>query len=274
MENPSLLPTYARVAVSDWGVLGNFIYQHTRWTKDLRTEGEDNADDRPALLTDQNLKDAFEGPYSGFFKQSAQMYATITRIRMAHILKSNDFIKEPKAQLGEDKDQAEKKELPDNLLQSHSIADLDHTQSYLGEMVNYHHDQWLHYLDHWYKCLLQLLTEQGLEFIEMEIDEFKLGDPICEVRERYIDLNIQIPGLQTMGSNFSEYLRLKLDMLVLNSLARRQLPHEQEHIDAMMATCRQYLADVATVEQDLLASQMKELIQVVGDMQFALEYVD
>jgi len=252
--------THAKVILSDWQVLATIVTKHSTLIKESTQEEESESEPGPQVLSQREIDDAFNGPMQAFFKQKITAHSAIARLRLHLTMNDDETFKEKRAKLpDEDK-------IPESILSSTSLSDLNKIGKELDQLTTEHHEQWEQCRDAWNKHILQRLSETGLSLSEIEIKEFQDPEPISELSDRFVSLNIALPKTHKADMDFSKYLTLKTDIAVQSALSRQHLPHEQSDIQRILKQLKSDFNAIRKQEQQILSEQKAATNQAVANI--------
>ena len=172
----------------------------------------------------------------------------------------DETLKEKRATLSdEDK-------VPENILKNTTLADLTKIQQALDQLTTEHEQAWETHRQQWTQQMLQRLNEQGLSLSEIEVKEFTDLEPISELLDRFVALNIDLPKTKKSDMNFSKYLTLKADITIQSALSRQHMPHDQSDIQKVLGKLKSDFTAIAKQETQILADQKTETDQAVANI--------
>ena len=146
-KNNSFISTYARTILSEWKTLSELIAKHTTLVKKIAA-GEET-EKQFALLSEQQIHDALEGPYRNFFKQKMLAYAAILRIQVELTIGKEDLLK------SEHRIITDESKVPDYILSKTSLDDLENMSNELDQRTTEHNQQWEEHLEQWNTHLIE-----------------------------------------------------------------------------------------------------------------------
>ncbi len=259
-KQTDLMGTDARLVISDWHVLAKIIAGHATLIKDL-VQGEDEEEtSRPNVLSQREIEDAFNGPLQKFFKQKATAYAATARVRLEITMREDENLKGRRAKLN-DKDK-----VPESIVKKTSISDLNKIQTALDQLTSEHNEKWEESRTAWNEHILQRLSECDLSLSEIEVKEFKDPEPISELNDRFVSLNIDLPKINKADMDFSQYLTLKADVTIQSALSRQHLPNAQSDIQRVLKQLKSDFSNIRKQEQQILEEQKTATNEVVANI--------
>lgn len=257
----AFIGTHAKVILSDWPVIAALVAKHGKLIKEQsQTPSEEEKSVLPNVISRREVEDAINGPLQAFFKQKITAYSTISRIRLHLNMKEDDTLKEKRAKLSdEDK-------VPDSILKNTTSSDLTKILQELDQLTTEHEQQWEEHRQQWTQQILQRLNEQRLSLSEIEVKEFSDPEPISELLDRFVALNIDLPKTKKSDMNFSKYLTLKADITVQSALSRQHMPHGQPEIQKVLGKLKSDFNAIAKQETQILTDQKTAANQVVANI--------
>ncbi|PHQ80526.1 MAG: hypothetical protein COB66_04525 [Coxiella sp. (in: Bacteria)] len=259
---PDFISTYQKVLLSDWSTLAKLIFKHSTKLKDGGYNEEDFNASPTNVLSELQILDAVQGPYSAFFLDKIKAFTVIARLRMAANIDAQDSLKDNITHL--DKDLVLDKEQVERF----PTDEITKIQEALDALVVSHNQQWEGQLFFWQMSITGSLNNNGLATTELESDEFSAPEPISELLARYDGVNITPPKVDYPLS-FADYFRLKAYLLILSALSRQHLPHDAKQIEKFMKLLKQPLNEIEKGEKQLRKQQQTETDVVIDQINFA-----
>ena len=252
--------THAQVIVSDWKVFADIVAKHGKLIKEQSYDTNEQETSLPHVISRREIEDALNGPMQSFFKQKLVAYTKLSLIRMNLNMVENDTFKNQRADLPD----ADK--VPENILKNTSLSDVLKIQKELDQLTKAHADIWDQHRKQWNQQILQRLSEQNLSLSEIEIKEFTDPEPISELLDRFVTLNIDLPRTRKSEMSFSKYLTLKADIAIQSALSRQHLPHAQSDIQKILNKLKPDFSTIAKQESQLIASQKTSTNEAVANI--------
>lgn len=228
---PTFMTTDQRVLLSDWPPLAKLITKHST---PLKAGGYNPEAQTAQVLSELAIFDAYQGPYHHLFKQIISAYSTLARVRMAIQINNDDNLKENLT-------------YPDTTwpINEKAISDLtidniNRCRDELEDCLSDHNQQWEGQLFLWQMQITGALRDAGIDINSYENDEFSAPEPLSELLERFVSLNVTPPTF-TEPLGFAQYFKLKAFLLIMGSLSRQHLPHEPKDIDNYMKAIKKQL---------------------------------
>lgn len=259
-NDEKIIGTHARITLSDWHVLAKLIAKHGALIKDRPQQEGAETESTPSVLSQREIDDAFNGPLQHFFKQASTTYAAIARVRIHLNMREDEAFKDKRADIPEED------KVPENILEQASISDLNKIQNELDDLMLAQSEHWEQCLEAWNNHLLQRLSDIGLSLSDIEIKEFYDPEPISELSDRFVSLNIPLPKMRKSEMNFSTYLTLKSDIAIQSALSRQHLPHQQSDIQKLLKQLKTDFNDIRQQEQEILMGQKAASTQVIANI--------
>jgi len=259
-KDEKIIGTHARITLSDWHVLAKLIAKHSAFIKDRPQQEETETESTPSALSQREIDDAFNGPLQQFFKQASTAYSAIARVRIHLNMREDEAFKDKRADIPEED------KVPENILEQTSISDLNKIQNQLDDLILTHGDYWEQCFEAWNNHMLQRLSDIGLTLSDIEIKEFYDPEPVSELRDRFISLNIPLPKMKKSGMNVSTYLTLKSDIAIQSALSRQHLPHQQADIQKFLKQLKTDFSNIQKQEEDISAEQKSEITQIIANI--------
>lgn len=248
MTNNKFIPTDTKILINEWQTLHDKIVENAQLVKIKKTEEASSS-----LLSEQQLNDALNGPLQYFFKQKLKAYATISKVRLLLTTTQDDIFKN---------NPHDKVSLKD--LEKINTAELDKMQQTLNELTKAHYQQWQEKRKSWDQQLTLAMTANNISLSEIEIKELKDKEPLSELMDRFIDLNIKMPSIEKM--DFEQYLRLKVYLTIRNSLSRQQEPHDDEAITKLVKKLNREFNQIHQEEKQLIKTQRAETEDIIKSL--------
>lgn len=253
--------THTRVILSDWKILADLITEHAFFIRErTQPSQEENESTFPKVLSRREIEDALEGPLQGFFKQKISAYLKIVKVRMHLNIMEDEMLKDHSKTLSEEE------KVPTRILQNISLSDLTKIQQTLDPLTTEHAEQWKQSREQWNQEIVEALNKQDLALSEIEIKEFLDPEPISELLNRFVHLNIDLPKTRQSEMGFSKYLALKATITIQSALSRQHLPHDQPTIQKTLNKLKSDFNFIAKQESEILETQKNATDQVVVDL--------
>lgn len=256
---PHFINTYQRVLLSDWQPMAKLLFKHSSLLKHGGYSEQAFNEDPTHVLTEQQIQDALQGPYSAYFLAHIKTYSLLARWRMAAHIDKDDSLKDnldsidPTLKINPKKIEA---------LGEDGLKDL---QDHLNELVELHGQQWEGQLFFWQMSITGALRNEGLELAEIESDDFSAPEPLSELLERYEGLNIT-PPKTAFPLSFADYFRLKAYLLIHSTLSRQHQTHDDKAIQKYLKALKKPLAEVEKAEKQLAAQQQQALHEITNEL--------
>jgi len=260
-KEDTFIGTHARITLSDWPVLADLVIKHSQLIKEQVHESQDPEETPlPHVISKREIEDAIEGPMQDFFKEKITAYAKISRIQLNLTMLEDEAFKDRRAKLtDEDK-------VPKNILENTSTFELAKIQHELDELTRTHEEQWQQHREQWNQLILEHLNEQGLALSEIEMKEFVDPEPISELLERYVALNIELPKTRKSEMNFANYLTLKANIAIQSALSRQHMPHASSDIQKALSKLKADFNNIAKAETELLNNQKSATAEIIASI--------
>src|SRR3990167_9199284 len=236
------LSTNAKVFLNDWRTIRDIIKEHTKLTTEKNQQP--TTPSLTALFSDRQLTDALSGPYQAFFKEKLSAYATIAKLRLT-LNMTEENKKHPLT-----KDLASQ-----NVSTTYSLNDIDKMQNELDTLTKEHHKQWQALLAQWDQLLIAGLTANQVPLTDREQKELQDKEPLSELLNRFTDLNLELPSLDFTHFNYPQYLKLKMELVIVSSLSRRHETHTASDIDKVFKKLKSEFDRIAQEEKKVLKKQ-------------------
>ncbi|ACJ18370.1 hypothetical protein [Coxiella burnetii] len=247
-----MISTDAKILINDWQNLHDKIVENATYIKESKKVNETAS----TLISDQQLEDALKGPLQSFFRQKLSAYATLSKIRLLLVTTKDEiFKKNPREDAP-----------PKAILEKITSAELNKIQQTLNELTKSHYQQWQEKRESWNKLLIMALTVNGITLSEIEIKELKDKEPLSELKNRFIDLNIPFPSTKLM--NFEHYLRAKVYLATRSSLSRQQQPHDDNIITKFLKKLNNEFNQIHKEETELIKAQQNETQEPLKPLPF------
>lgn len=258
---PEYITTYQRVLISDWPAIAKLIYKHTCLLKEGGYNEESFESDPRNVLSERQIKDALQGPYSACFLANLRSFARLARLKMALHIDKEDSLKDNLSSCDE------ALAIDPKQLEKFSIDEALKLQEQFDEQVTYHCQQWEGQLFFWQMSLITAIRESGANITEMEADDFSAPEPVSELLARYNDLNVSPPKVRYPLS-FADYFRLKAYLIIHSALGRMHLPHEAKDIEKHMKHLKNTLHEIEKKEKDITEIQHDETEELLKPIAF------
>jgi hypothetical protein len=250
---PNFITTDQRILLSDWPPLAESIMLHSL---PLKAQIENQIGSQLMLgqvLTDQQIFEAIQGPYSGLYKPVILAFSTLARMRtMLHIKKEDS--------LNDNMKDTQKAAFPNNKqLEQVTLDDINRYREALEECLANHTQQWNGQCFLWQMQLIGELRHAELDINDHEIEVFNAAEPLSDLFDRFKALSIT-PPKHTLPLNFSSYFQLKSYLLIVSALSRQHLPHDEKNIASFMKALKKSFSTIKK-ESDAIAAQQAQTIQ-------------
>ena len=259
MTKPSetpILSSYAKLSLSQWQVLADLIRDYSTPTKAQGSEAELDTNIAPntqqQTLEIKQINDAIDGPMQAFFRDKISAYASLSQVKMALKIASDDNFKENLS--------------PSNipvLLEPKQLGNidtdtLDITQQQLDQLTTEHKLQWQQHFADWSTLVAQKINAVGLNLNMIEIAELQTLEPMSELWERYLTLNLERPKINQATMDYQQYLMLKSHLAIYSSLSRQHQPHQKKDIHTYIKQLSKDLNAIHDAEKQLIKTQAEE----------------
>lgn len=260
-ESKNFIGTYAKVILSDWSSLVEIITKHTTYVK-TTIQSEDQGY-LIASLSDRQLKDALEGPLQVFFKQNISAFATLMRVQTELNLQKDEVFKEKAGQIPSEN------RLPAEKLFTLSLSDVEKCRKSLDQLVKQQDSEWDNIWNQIIDLFLHKFDEIEFPLSDIEIKEFMDREPISELRDRFVDLNLELPKLKNPQMTVEQYFILKAHLVVHSALSRQHKPHTDTDIKPILKSLRPVFNAIREGEQQLNDQQKQQTDEVIQQFEFA-----
>lgn len=109
-------------------------------------------------------------------------------------------------------------------------------QQKLNDLTNSHHNQWQEKQETWSQQLAMALNLKNIFLSillsEIEIKELKDQEPLSELSNRFVNLNISMSFITV--KNFENYYRLKVYLTIHSALSRQQQPDDESILNKLL----------------------------------------
>ncbi len=246
-ESIKTIPSDAKILMDDWDTL-------TRIIRQVAIPAHKHQEESSELLADDIINDALAGPYRPFLACKLKAFANLCTMRMLITSAENEALKEEK------KDLAKSAHPLAKLAAKTTIGEVDKRQKQLDEITNEHFSQWREQIKTWIAALNAALVKNDVPLSTLEAQELAEALTFSELKKRFADLNLELPTIKEL--NFSVYFKLKSELVIRNSLARRQLPHTQKEIDVVTKRLKSLLNEIHKTEAALLKNQETPTLKI------------
>lgn len=244
--------TYAKNLLADWSVISQCITEKTVWVKDTLGEANQASFNGP-VLTDQQINDAYNGPFRAFFMPHLRAYASISTRLTAHNITSDESFKES------EQDILKIFDISKNALEKTDTASLTSLHNKLDAMTREHYAQWESAAAQWAESLLLTFQKEAFGLSDAEMHEFSINQPSSELNDRFIHLKIDPPKSSATHLDFPHYFILKTILGIHSALNRLHLPCTSKEIDTHIKKLRATLKTIHHAEKELAHTQQKAL---------------
>lgn len=244
--------TYAKMLLSHWTVLADYLYQNTLWVKDTLQEKKESA-----LLSDQQINDALNGPLQVFFKSFLSAYAKVAKLESAITLSKEDFFKEAESE--SDKTLG----LSAQLIERTESGALKELRNKLNDLTTNYYTQWDAHIKNCAELLLADFKKMELTLSEIETHDFVTRHPVSELHAMYVDLKVPAPKLPKTDFDFSQYFTAKTVLIIHSALNRMQQPHTEQDITQKIKTLKSTFTTIETAEKELIHAQNNAITQLM-----------
>lgn len=252
--------TYGKNLLSDWPLITQFIQEQTRWVKDTVNQSSDFNAKKAIVLTDLQLNDIFNGPYQQFFIPHLSAYVRIAKIEAALTITKEDFFKEA------DQQAATPYGFSTDFLANFEFAALKEIHNKLVGLTETHYKQWTAQYESWTETLSEELKKEKVNLSDLEQQEFRTNQPVSELSNRFVDINVDIPKLKKGDFNFHQYFTLKSTLAIHSALSRSQLPNSREDIEKTLKHLYSPLKMIHQTEKKLASAQGKVLEELTKSL--------
>ena len=250
--------TYAKNAIADWSILFNGIVEKTVWVKDAIQD----TDAKLPILSDQQMNDAFNGPFQAFFKSHLRTYAHISKIEMALTIKNDDFFKESEHTIDTTFG------IPESLLTKTDFSMLKDLRKQCDEVTSEHYAQWQADIQNWTDTLLREFKKNNITLSDLEIQAFSINQPMSEIEDQFIHLKLALPDFKKTGCDFQQYFILTLTLIIQSALGRSQQPNTDKDIAQVIKSFQPTLKTINKAEKALSQTQEKALAELIAAIKF------
>lgn len=252
--------TYGKNLLSDWPLITQFIQEQTQWVKDTVNLSSDFNAKKTIVLTDLQLNDIFNGPYQQFFIPHLKAYVNIAKIEAALTITKEDFFKET------DQEVTTPFGFSADFIAEFEFSTLKEIHNKLVGLTEEHYKQWTAQYESWTETLSQELKKEKIHLSDLEQQEFKTNQPVSELSDRFININVDVPKLKKGDFNFHQYFTLKCTLAIHSSLSRSQLPNTREEIEKVLKHLYSPLKTIHQTEKKLAGAQEKALEELTKSL--------
>jgi|GEM_PF-2039524 len=246
----SYFSTPSKLFINQWTALHELLLRDPAHAEEKQTE--------PELVDDETLINAFNGPFSGFFRMALDQYRHISQKRFASHIANDEGL--------HGIDGLNKKlDLSDREAKDISAAKLDKHQRALNTLLKEHYDAWVDFIRQARETLLDALKENGIPVAESETTEMYLKDNRVDIQTRLIDLKLE-PFSDTTVLNVADYLQFKATIAINNAFYKNQQPDEIAQMKQHLKRLKNTFTQLRNGEQQLL-DQHKEAYQTLASEQ-------
>ncbi|HYF98172.1 MAG TPA: hypothetical protein VD770_04255 [Coxiellaceae bacterium] len=257
------LSTFAKLALSDWKALAKLI---AYYSTPIHKEPVEDENLKPLVLTDAQLQEALQGPFSSFLKQKMREYASIGKVKAKNIITQQEFFKRdnpPDTTPDENGLTAE--------IASHvSIPTLNSLLDQMHQLTHEHNQQWIEANTYWKNGLAQYFEQSSMNLSEIEKQDFMTDVSATELLNQFSELKIEAPKTKQGCTTFGAYLKLKSALAVYSSLSRRLQSHTENDVNQFLKPLLNYFSDVEKYEQQMLSNQRTQALQVLQPIAYAM----
>lgn len=246
------LGTYGKMLLQDWENLTHLIQQQTRRISETVQAHQPEKTFQKTILTDQQINDAWNGPFQQFYQLHVAAYAAILRVETALTLTKDELFKEQESV------ENNTFQVPQKILNKIELSDLKQMRATLNALFETHQQEWQTQIDVWTALLLKQL-EENPTLSDLEIIALQAHEPVSELYERFVDLKIEFPDLSKLSFNIAQYLTLKATLAIQSALARLHMPNDSSHVHAVAKTLQDALKSIQKTEKELIQKQQAAL---------------
>lgn len=263
-----LINTHSRIMIGQWNKLSQLVDKYSSPVKEqqaIENSGDIDDDDffsleepteeKPKVLSKDNIEEALRGPYQAFLHNIMASYALICRLRFELHIEKEDVFKGKRAQLPKE-DQLPKQKI-DNL----KFSQLDEAQQQLEQLCDDYYQQWHALIHQGIDQLTEQCAQQGCHFTELEIKEFHDEEPLSELKARFAEINLTLDPVNFESMNVRDYLQLKSKLSLHNALNRQHQSSDEKTLQKLIKNLQKLFNNIAKQEKKLLAAQAKEAAQ-------------
>ncbi|MDP1574017.1 MAG: hypothetical protein Q8L78_03660 [Coxiellaceae bacterium] len=240
--------TYGKNLLTDWSVIADLIKLRGMWIKETLETAETSSPEN-ALLSDQKINDALNGPYQQFFKAHLAAYAKIAKLETAITLSKEDYFKESEHNadltLG----------LPTFLIERNDFSVLKNLRDQLNTLVKTHYTQWDTKDEEWKALIIAELKIIELQIADSEMQDLTVNQPLSELNDRFINLKLNLPRLSKSAFDFQQYWTLKAAIAIQSALGRMHLPNSDKEIDDKLKLLKPAFKKITSAENTLITAQ-------------------
>ncbi len=258
---PEFITTYQRVLISDWPIMAKLIFKHSHPLKEGGYKEANFKNNATNVLSERQIQDALQGPYSAFFLSQLKAFSIIARLTMVVKINKEDALKDNYTSLHPEFKIDPKK------IENFQSTEVTHIREAFDELTNNQCQQWEGKLFFWQMSVTGALKINGVNISEMELDEFNAPEPLSELLARYDNVNITPPKV-TYPLNFTDYFHLKAYLTVLSALSRQHLPHGEKEIEKHMKALKKPLKDIEKEQAELLKEQEAAVHDLLQPLHF------
>lgn len=254
--------TYSKNLLFNWKVIAQIMKEETWWIKD-RLNPQANA-----LLTQQQIDDALNGPLQLFFKTQLEAYGKITKIDTALSVTKEDSFKEFEGDVEKTFD------LTKPFLDKTESDALQTLRNKLNALTKEQYAAWQTKMKDWATQILSHLNTDVLKkqlhqenmFTDTETNEFLSNQPLSEINHQFVEFHISMPKLRANESDCQQYFILKITIAVHSALSRLQQPHSEKEIQGVLKSLKMILNGIAEEEKTLHATQKNAVNALMAEL--------
>lgn len=207
----------------------------------------------PSLLSLEEMDEILLGPYAAFVKQQCKVYGTLAKVRLAASTADEAAFKEARAM---SKAKETTASIPKTVLEQASLSSLDTLQKELDALTLQQNEEWEKHYTAWVQQLITWLEKEDIALTRSEVEEMQRYEPITILKNHYAELGISLPKLKNKEMFFSDYMKLRSRLVIINALSRQHEPHEEADLKKIFKNAKSIFDTIQLEEKTLFESQV------------------
>ena len=152
------------------------------------------------------------------------------------------------------------------ILDKLEFSTLKELRNQLDEKTKEHFSQWESHIKNWSELLLAEFAKNDFRLTDMEIQDFIINQPVSELNDRFIHLQLALPKLNKSHFDFQQYFTIKAMLSIQSALNRMQQSSTEKDIEQHLKIIHSALKTINKAEKELAQTQEKILQDLIKNI--------
>lgn len=263
--------TYTKVIISNYATLNQILFHRTTTIKDQlinesQSQQENKAEGMPLVLSNQQLDDALNGPFSSFFKSFLNVFSLIAYLQQ-QIVQLNDEVFASKNENANNS-----YHIARDKLKKISINDIEMFEQKVNSFMTKSNDEWSDLVNESSQLLIEGFGRLNMKLTDTDLQELYNLYTASELVNRLNDMKVDCSAQEKSTENhLQNYFTLKCKLTLYSYLGREQQQIDNKHIEKSLTSFSELLASLTKKEKEISKRTQKELQDITIPFQFIIK---